>query len=107
MEYYSTGNYYIETLGNTFRVRKCTSSCYEYQWGDTHYFRTQEEAEAFVKEKCPNLEYIWDTSVWAKGERFTRNKPVFSILEPCFDTTSYVKINGRDEIADYDVLNEA
>lgn len=103
MAYYSTGNYYIEDWGNTFRVRKCRSSCYEYQWGDEHFFRTKEEAEAFVAEKCPNLKYIW-TKIG--NELKTIDAPdKYSILEPYVDSTVYTEIDGHDEVADYGLLN--
>ena len=103
MAYYSTGNYYIEDWGNTFRVRKCRSSCYEYQWGDEHFFRTKGEAEAFVAEKCPKLKYEW-IDIGGTLHTIDARDP-YSILEPYVDSTVYVNIGGHDEVADYGLLN--
>lgn len=103
MAYYSAGNYYIEDWGNMFRVRKCRSTCYEYQWEDEHFFRTKEEAEAFVAEKCPKLKYEW-TKIGNEWQ--TIDAPdKYSILEPYVESIVYTEIDGKDVIADYGLLN--
>lgn len=109
---FCSGNYYIRQWSeHSFEVRKCTSSCYEYQWGDSHHFKTKEEAEAFVKEKCPTLKYVWDTTskdaFGSGGMLFTKDAPSEwdMILSPYVDTTLYTDIGGREEVADYSVLN--